>query len=1351
MKIAARNYLNKDITRLLVRNITAVIVSLACLAWPASDSHAGSTNITNVQTNLQNALGSGKAGLNSQTVINNLKNAPDKKHRRSRKTGQQTVNPSLVGQTIIQSISQSKVNRANNPGKQSAFKKFKKLQNNALKGKNNNSADVRYNKDNNTPAFIKPTGRGMHITSDISSLDNTSLTEKGKQFMKNNRELLKLDDPDKEMRLKRVKREGNGKAHIRYQQTYQGIPVWAGEVMLHTTPEGELYLFQGRYYPTPRAFGSVKPAVNEKAARKAVRLDLRLDDTVTETSDPELVIFPHKKGKFSLAYKIEIAPTMDERWLYFIDARSGKVIHRINQIHDAGTIVSASSSDVLGDTRNFNAWLETGTFYLIDPSTPTQDPSYDPLNIGPNSTGDSFVYDARNGDNSLPQDLITSSASNSGWDPAGVSAAANVRKAYDYFKQTMNRDSFDNNGKNLLTTIHYASWDQEKLAYNYNQAFWNGTWMVFGDGDGIVFNQLAGCLDVVAHEMTHGVIQNSANLIYENQSGALNESFADIFGAMVDRDDWLMGEDCTVVSPGYIRNMSNPALGLPSQPTKMSEYQNLPNTEDEDNGGVHINSGIPNRAAYLLAEGLTLEGLGTSIGKAKMEQIFYRALTTYLLRQSNFLDARWATIQSADDLYGAGSAESEAVAAAWDAVEVIEIGVPDDTTPTSTDPVYGEQLMVYLYQNPVLLQNELYVQIMPEPFTGYDPALDYGPWNGLSYASLTRPAALTDEFGTYLLYVGIDNNLYLIDIAAASESQITDTGNVFSIAASTDFRYFAFTSTSGTDNNIYVVDLVDDTSAAYPLQPPIIDGAGSNTNRIIFADALDFDSTSRTIVFDALNCTSTPVLGDCAAGGGYKYWSVGFLNAADGTQSYPFAGLNPQIELGFPSFAANNNFVIALDVENFTNYSIDNSIYSSVLTVNFQNQAVGLVKDYGLNYFSPFLGVPSFWGGDDYVTMQMPFGERTTAHRIAIDTNWTGVDSSVSINDYSVAMPIMHIAGVPNISATLSASTNNLNFGSVSVGQSKTLTVTISNTGGRDINITDINLTGSGYTHNATNTLLPRNSSMDVKVTFTAGATTGEQLGTLNFLSDGVPSPLSVSLNATVIPMWPNLVPYKPEGWDAPIVVSSQLGTNSNNTIYTTDNIYIDWAVANASSINIIETHYTNLYVDDVFVTGWFSTEMNAWVYSFVEDYNLGMLSAGEHEIKIIADSTELVVESNEQDNIYTKIITVLPSDDSCPNDPSKTDPGICGCGVADTDSDSDGTADCNDLCVNDPSKTDPGICGCGVADTDSDGDGIADCIDTDVDGDGFTNIEETQCGSDPINPESKCRRGLPFLMLLLD
>ncbi|GAG47610.1 unnamed protein product, partial [marine sediment metagenome] len=153
--------------------------------------------------------------------------------------------------------------------------------------------------------------------------------------------------------------------------------------------------------------------------------------------------------------------------------------------------------------------------------------------------------------------------------------------------------------------------------------------------------------------------------------------------------DWTVGEEVVLVSPGYLRNLADPALGLDSLPTRMSEYRNLPNTEQGDYGGVHINMSIPSRACYLIAEGLTAEGLGTSIGREKTEEIFFRALTTYLQASSSFLDARVATLQAAEDLYGEGSTEVSAVEAAWDAVEVTEadVGVPDDQTPTPTEPV----------------------------------------------------------------------------------------------------------------------------------------------------------------------------------------------------------------------------------------------------------------------------------------------------------------------------------------------------------------------------------------------------------------------------------------------------------------------------------------------------------------------------------------------------------------------------------------------------------------------------------------------------------------------------------------
>lgn len=202
--------------------------------------------------------------------------------------------------------------------------------------------------------------------------------------------------------------------------------------------------------------------------------------------------------------------------------------------------------------------------------------------------------------------------------------------------------------------------------------------MTYGDGDGSYMVPLSAGLDVAAHEMTHGVITNSANLQYRFQSGALNESFADIFGALIDSEDWEVGED--IMGPGAkadgrvsLRSLSDPSKypvkadyvpygdGKGNYPSHMDEYYDLPRSLD--NGGVHINSSITNHAAYLIGE---------KIGKEKLGQIFYRALTVYLTPTSDFSDARRAIVQSAADIYGEASAEAKATAEGFDSVGIYE-------------------------------------------------------------------------------------------------------------------------------------------------------------------------------------------------------------------------------------------------------------------------------------------------------------------------------------------------------------------------------------------------------------------------------------------------------------------------------------------------------------------------------------------------------------------------------------------------------------------------------------------------------------------------------------------------------
>lgn len=219
------------------------------------------------------------------------------------------------------------------------------------------------------------------------------------------------------------------------------------------------------------------------------------------------------------------------------------------------------------------------------------------------------IYDAKNTQN-LPGDLLRSEGQPDNGDVAAKEAWDYLGVTYDFFWQIYQRNSLDNQGLKLLGTVHYGK--------AYQNAFWNGQQMVFGDGDGEIFNRFTIAIDVVAHELAHGVTENEAGLIYFEQAGALNESLSDVFGSLVkqfhlkqtaDRADWIIGEGLLAsgINGRGLRSMSEPGtayddpmLGKDPQPAHMDHYVKT----REDNGGVHLNSGIPNRAFYLAAKAL---------------------------------------------------------------------------------------------------------------------------------------------------------------------------------------------------------------------------------------------------------------------------------------------------------------------------------------------------------------------------------------------------------------------------------------------------------------------------------------------------------------------------------------------------------------------------------------------------------------------------------------------------------------------------------------------------------------------------------------------------------------------------
>jgi Zn-dependent metalloprotease len=242
---------------------------------------------------------------------------------------------------------------------------------------------------------------------------------------------------------------------------------------------------------------------------------------------------------------------------------------------------------------------------------------------------------------------------------------------YDLYFQVFERNSIDDKGMGIASFVHYDK--------RYNNAFWDGSEMVYGDGDGEIFERFTACIDVIGHELTHGVTQYEANLRYAGEPGALNESFSDVFGTLVkqwahketaDKADWLIGAGLFTkrIKGKALRSMKapgtaydDPLLGKDPQPGDMKHFVHT----SSDNGGVHINSGIPNHAFYLAA---------TAIGGHAWEKagrIWYITLRDRLRSTATFRQAALATIGVARELYGDKGKETKAVEGAWKAVGVI--------------------------------------------------------------------------------------------------------------------------------------------------------------------------------------------------------------------------------------------------------------------------------------------------------------------------------------------------------------------------------------------------------------------------------------------------------------------------------------------------------------------------------------------------------------------------------------------------------------------------------------------------------------------------------------------------------
>jgi len=443
--------------------------------------------------------------------------------------------------------------------------------------------------------------------------------------------LFGLRNPEGELEVKALGKNGSGGGRVRYQQMFNGTPVIGGELLVNMDEGGALLSMNGEIGSIPKIL-SVTPQIDgAQAAYSAIEAVAKwygVNAADLQVTTPELSVYVAQlledgnKLPARLVWKMEVSPVelapINE--FILIDALQGRITLHFNQI------------DNVKDRYTYSA----------------------------NNTG------------SLPGTMICSETNGDGCSN-GTNTEADFAHlyagtTYDFFLNNHGRDSYNDAGATLISTVDYDD------GFSCPNAFWSGTQMVYCNG-------LAAADDVVAHELTHAVTDHTSNLFYYYQSGAINESLSDIWGEFVDltngsgtdtaSERWMMGEDIDPsTGMGVLRNMSDPTVfGDPDKMTSANYY-----TDIHDNGGVHTNSGVNNKAAYLMTDGGSFNGFTVaSLGISKVAKIYYETQTNLLTSGSDFSDLYHALYQACLNLVGTAgivASDCDQVRAATDAVEM---------------------------------------------------------------------------------------------------------------------------------------------------------------------------------------------------------------------------------------------------------------------------------------------------------------------------------------------------------------------------------------------------------------------------------------------------------------------------------------------------------------------------------------------------------------------------------------------------------------------------------------------------------------------------------------------------------
>ncbi len=487
-----------------------------------------------------------------------------------------------------------------------------------------------------------------------------------------------------------------GRTHDRFRQYHDGVPIFGAEVTRQTDRGVTVSLFGTLQLGVEV---ETTPALSRDEATRIIE---RLGNVQPGGSTPpRLVVLPDREraGVYRLVYEAR-AFTGTRLMAWFIDASTGDLVWAYNDLKTQQPALPCEQCaigdglGVKGDRKKISVTAVGGAFLAQDQLRPADIFTFD---MG----GDLLrTLDVLDGIGHLVDADLASDTDNRWLDGASVDAHVGIGWTYDYFYHRFGRAGLNDANVRMISLVHpvdrldIVTAPAEIIGLYYLNAFYCGLCgsdrvglVVFGEGlppnvqvSGQRWNFLSGALDIVAHELAHGVTDFTSALLYMDESGALNEAFSDMIGTGVEhyadvfyqngagQPDYQIGED--VIEPDGIRSMADPQqFGDPDHYSRRF-------LGTEDNGGVHTNSLIPGHAYYLAIEGgtnrvsgLTVSGVGPA-NREQIEQVFYRAFTVLMTREADFAAARAATIQSARDLYGAGSPAEQAVTQAWTAVGV---------------------------------------------------------------------------------------------------------------------------------------------------------------------------------------------------------------------------------------------------------------------------------------------------------------------------------------------------------------------------------------------------------------------------------------------------------------------------------------------------------------------------------------------------------------------------------------------------------------------------------------------------------------------------------------------------------